>query len=379
MQMRFNGPMVLSPEILYSFVYILIPALLLGKVKVLPKKTYASDFISKDNTNLLRGFCVLLILIHHFSQQLFDVSYLRPFKYIGVFAVALFFFLSAYGMTVSVSNNPNYLRHFLFKRFSKIYVPYLIINSITVIIMTAFYNASYTFPDIVLLISGVKLVDASLWFVHRILIYYIVFYLAFRFFSKKTASVLIFIFTIIYCVICFKLGRGVWEFRTAFAFPLGIFFCLYRNRIFRFVSENYVRVTALCLLCFISTTYLYYADILPLATSALAAAFFICQTLLFLMKIRISSVPFSLLGNISYEVYLIHMKVLVVAYSLDHITSSSFLYIYIGIAVIAAYLFNRLLRLNTRSKGSLPQITLNRAIKTADETAADVLTPSMNT
>lgn len=351
MQMRFIGPMVLSPHIFFVFIYILVPALLFYKAKALPKKIYNPGFISKDNTNLLRGVCVLLILIHHFSQQLFDVSYLKPFKYIGVFAVALFFFLSSYGMTVSLTKNPDYLKNFLFKRFSKIYIPYLIINTITLIIMVLFYDASYTILDVVLFVSGFKLIDASLWFVHRILIYYIVFYLSFKFFSKKKALISVFLFTIVYCVICFQFGRGIWEFRTAFSFPLGILFGLYHNKIYKLATSNYIKITALCALCFFSTVYLYgFTDVYPLITSALTAVFSILLVLLLLMKVNIVSKPFSFLGNISYEIYLVHMKVLVISYSIVHITQSYFLYVYLGIVVLVAFLFNKMLKLNVQRK-----------------------------
>jgi hypothetical protein len=44
MQMRFIGPMVLSPDIFYVFIYIVIPVLLFYKAKALPKHSYSSLF-----------------------------------------------------------------------------------------------------------------------------------------------------------------------------------------------------------------------------------------------------------------------------------------------------------------------------------------------
>ncbi len=362
MQMRFYGPMVLSPESFYIFIYILIPALLLYRARVLPGNTYNGDFLSKANTGVLRGVCVTLILVHHFSQQLFDASYLLPFKYIGVFAVALFFFLSAYGMTVSLTKNPDYLKRFLFKRFKSIYIPYLIINTVTVIIMSLYYHASYTVPDIVLFTLGVRLIDPSLWFVHRILIYYVVFYLSFKFLSKNRALIAISLFTAAYCIVCCRLGRGIWEFRTAFSFPLGVCFGLYHGRIFRVLSERYVMITSLCSVCFLASGYMYYhTDVLSMASGALAALFLILLVVLVLMKVTIASKPFSFLGSISYEIYLIHMKVLIIAYSLAEITRSYFLYIYLCMVILTGYLFNKALKLNWRRKPELaaPRVSVS--------------------
>lgn len=353
MQMRFIGPMVLSPEIFYIFIYILIPALLLYRTRVLPRNTYNSDFLSKSNTGILRGVCVILILTHHFSQQLFDASYLLPFKYIGVFAVALFFFLSAYGMTVSLTKNPDYLKRFLLKRFSRIYIPYLIINTVTVIIMSLYYHASYTVSDIILFTLGIKLIDASLWFVHRILIYYAVFYLSFKLLSKSKALIAISLFTAAYCIVCYTLGRGIWEFRTAFSFPLGVFFGLNHQKLFRILSERYAMLTTLCFVCFLTSLYLYYTNVFTLVSSALAAVFFIVLVVLLLMKVTISSKPFSFLGSISYEIYLIHMKVLILAYSLAEITHSYFLYTYLCMVILSAYMFNKALTLHLRRKPRL--------------------------
>ncbi len=311
-----------------------------------------------------------MILIHHFSQQLFDASHLLPFKYIGVFAVALFFFLSSYGMTMSLMKNPDYLKTFLFKRLIKIYVPYVIVNTLTILIMVLFYDASYTVLDTLLFVSGIKLIDASLWFVHRILIYYLVFYMSFKLFNRKTALISLFLFTAVYCVICYKLGRGLWEFRTAFLFPLGIFFALNHKRIFSVITRNYSKIVVIGTLCVLSSLYLYYHnDAFPLLTSALASLFLVLYIPLLLMKVNISSKPFSFLGKISYEIYLVHMKVLVISYSLVHITKSYYLYVYIGIVIIIAYVFSKMLNFNMGCRlKRAPQPPLSGALPVTDST-----------
>jgi membrane-bound acyltransferase YfiQ involved in biofilm formation len=106
-----------------------------------------------------------------------------------------------------------------------------------------------------------------------------------------------------------------------------------------------------------------------LLTSALASLFLVLYIPLLLMKVNISSKPFSFLGKISYEIYLVHMKVLVISYSLVHITKSYYLYVYIGIVIIIAYVFSKMLNFNMGCRlKRAPQPPLSGALPVTDST-----------
>lgn len=109
--------------------------------------------ITKEQTNIFKGIAIVIITLHnylnmlppklgvnefHFNPQLlisyFEYSLINPtevltllFSYFGHYGVAVFIFLSAYGITASLDKKiPPYI-NFITKRFYKIYLPFLLI------------------------------------------------------------------------------------------------------------------------------------------------------------------------------------------------------------------------------------------------------------
>lgn len=85
------------------------------------------NFFSKDYTNILKGACAIVVLLVHVEP-----SYQNPLQDgVGSFAyvaVTLFFFISAYGMQLSVERKPGYLKHFWRNRLVSLLIPCLLIN-----------------------------------------------------------------------------------------------------------------------------------------------------------------------------------------------------------------------------------------------------------
>ena len=85
------------------------------------------NFFSKDYTNVLKGGCAIVVLFVHVEP-----SYQNPLQDgVGSFAyvaVTLFFFISAYGMQLSVERKPGYLKHFWRNRLVSLLIPCLLIN-----------------------------------------------------------------------------------------------------------------------------------------------------------------------------------------------------------------------------------------------------------
>jgi putative acyltransferase len=59
------------------------------------------------------------------------------FEYMGRYIVALFFFLSGYGLYFQYSNNVNYKENFLRKRLARIFIPFTVF-----IVIYVFYRAT---------------------------------------------------------------------------------------------------------------------------------------------------------------------------------------------------------------------------------------------
>jgi peptidoglycan/LPS O-acetylase OafA/YrhL len=108
--------------------------------------------INKQDTNILKGMGILLIMLHNFlhwvdpstGENEFDFSTSRVvtlvkgiintpsesinlfFDFFGPYGVALFFFISAYGLTISYNKNSNNsYKSFVKNRFLKLYPAYI--------------------------------------------------------------------------------------------------------------------------------------------------------------------------------------------------------------------------------------------------------------
>ena len=130
----------------------------------------------------MKGVAILLVVISHTGNDGFRLKFLIP---LGAIAVAVFLVLSGYGLMESY--NKNGISGFWNKRFLRVLLPYLI--------WIGFYSAL-----MLLLEKDLSLGDLRYWFVEYILIWYVVFYLATKFFLKYkwliffVAAILLFLF-----------------------------------------------------------------------------------------------------------------------------------------------------------------------------------------
>ena len=82
------------------------------------------DYLSNKSTKSLKGFLALFIIFHHVSQKITTGANFSNFEYMGRYIVALFFFLSGYGLYFQYSNNATYMENFLRKRLTRIFIPF---------------------------------------------------------------------------------------------------------------------------------------------------------------------------------------------------------------------------------------------------------------
>ena len=108
---------------------LLISVLLIWTVCALGSHTFMGVQFSKQATVPLRGLLATGIVLHHLSLRLVeaspDCSWLwSQFSFWGAPIVAVFFFLSGYGLMVSlITKGQKYLDGFLKKRLLKIVLP----------------------------------------------------------------------------------------------------------------------------------------------------------------------------------------------------------------------------------------------------------------
>lgn len=303
------------------------------------------------NKKVIMSFSALMIIIFHLwinitkpNTNIYLIeTYLR---YIGYIGVDIFFFLSAYSLA---SNEIDNYLNFIFKRFKKIYLKFIIFGVI------AFFFNKWSFLKLLKIIFGIEFLTKGggsfLWFIPAIMIIYILLPLYKKLDNKyKIITPIITIITYLILVITLSINKKTTLLIFINRIPiilLGYYFS--KLKIFEKLQKNNLLYycIALCLTIFglffnyylyLNHFYLsYFQDIFYVLSIPL-----IIGVILLLDKIK-SNKLFNYLGSITLEVYAIQM---IFGYYLTgklvKIISNSFLIniISIVIVILIASFFN---------------------------------------
>lgn len=303
------------------------------------------------NKKVIMSFSALMIIIFHLwinitkpNTNIYLIeTYLR---YIGYIGVDIFFFLSAYSLA---SNEIDNYLNFIFKRFKKIYLKFIIFGVI------AFFFNKWSFLKLLKIIFGIEFLTKGggsfLWFIPAIMIIYVFLPLYKKLDNKyRVITPIITIITYLILVITLSINKKTTLLIFINRIPiilLGYYFS--KLKIFEKLQKNNLLYycIALCLTIFglffnyylyLNHFYLsYFQDIFYVLSIPL-----IIGVILLLDKIK-SNKLFNYLGSITLEVYAIQM---IFGYYLTgklvKIISNSFLtnIISIVIVILIASFFN---------------------------------------
>lgn len=314
-------------------IYVFLFLVLLWGAQLSPKGQFHEDAHTLQSTLPLRGFFMLLVVLHHLSQQLTHPGSLKLLQGIGLLCVSFFFLLSGYGLTKSRSQNPAYFHAFFRKHYCRLLVPFILCNLIYLCVNLHFGTA-YSKVRLLKCLIGLELVNTHAWFILTIALFYLAFYLIFRLCSKKPLQYfLLLCFQLSYSVFCMQRGAGLqlfegpWWFNSSSLFFIGALFAGYEAPIAAFVRKNYRLLACLSVPVFLLfyTISVYLTDAFPyqskdmsalsprmlqswfnLLWQSLAVISFCAMVMLFTLKVKCSNAFLRFLGKISLELYLIH-------------------------------------------------------------------------
>ncbi len=325
----------------YIFIYLIIPALFLYRYKLVYSH---ENYLSKNNTENLRGIAISVIIIHHLVSATSKPDLLTPFIGIGYLGVSIFFFLSGYGITSSYLNKANYLDGFFGKRMAKIFIPFIVLNLIHLSINWMAFGLKYSLLDSIFYISGINLINGSMWYINAIFFWYICFYVLFRYFEKHT-EIMFIVTALIYFFGCKQLNLGKYWFDTSFIFPIGVLFCLRKDYIMTILQKYYYHIILVSTFFFVIFFKINQGKTSLAAISArsTAAIMFVVLICLFLYKVDISGNKLlAFMGSISYELYLIHARIIQLnIVSVNNGISFDKIVFYFMLSIVSALLMNR--------------------------------------
>lgn len=253
-------------------------------------------FLDRTDSNILKGIAILLVVICHLGTKVYGTRITTPMGGIGV---ALFLFLSGYGMEKS------YLKHgiqdFWIKRIISVYLPYFIIEFITIPLRSS--GGIKTFILDVLLINPQHPFG---WYLNYLLLWYIVFYLISKLrFLNKYRELMFFI-----VAVCSFLILSSSRAEQSLSFIFGVYFA-------RKDMQEYIKLKY-CILCLsvgsmslvikqLSVTRMAPNLVMNFNQLLIKLSFMIAIVgIVYLVKNKIKWRFFAPFGTVSYELYLIH-------------------------------------------------------------------------
>lgn len=361
---------------MYLYIVLLL-FLLLFQASSSGPENFQEEHFTKNFELPLRGFFTLVIVFHHLSQYLDHPGPFRVFLEVGILCVAVFFFYSGYGLRKSVLTNPGYFRHFFFRRYIKIFVPFFLCNALYLFVYFL-TGKRYGIKLSLEYLSGIRLINPQSWYIIVIALFYFVFFLAFRCIRKPAVSFLLLgIFQIAFPTYCMVKGPGVywfqgeWWFNSSSLFFIGVLTAQFEKQIMAFARKWYYP-----LLLGAAVTFLYFFPksvqvldrIEPLLLNehifakemleswicflwqTFAVISFVAFVFLLTLKIKFSNVFLRFLGTRSLELYLIHGLFLEIFRSSGFYIKSDLIYTAVvlsfslGCAVLIYYPFTMLSR-----------------------------------
>ncbi|MBF0848303.1 acyltransferase family protein, partial [Streptococcus danieliae] len=194
------------------------------------------------------------------------------------------------------------------------------------------------------------------WFLQGIIVMYLTFYLSFRFIKSIHIAPFLNLFLVCLVIsIMMYLEIGYWEYNSLLAFPLGIFWGIYKDDLDNIINDKYKFLLILfTILIYLGHNYIdilmtfeikdniYNYGFIANIKNIIFVIFFILLTL----KLNFKNKIFNFIGNISLELYLIHgMFIYFLPDILGKDNKDDFIYacLVIILSIISAYILNKII------------------------------------
>jgi peptidoglycan/LPS O-acetylase OafA/YrhL len=281
--------------------------------------------------DFLKGYSIFTIVIFHYLINLNLPNPYGKFIYFGGTGVHLFVALSGIGLYLSYLNKPENYFTYLKKRFSKVYIPYVLVVLVTALIAVwykIFEGSLYALGGHVLLYKmfDEKIIGSygyPLWFISMIFQFYFVFYIIIRV-KKVIKKNSLFIFTCLGISICWsvlvlftgKESLRVWnsfflQYLWEFALGMVIASLIYNGFKFEYrIKSIYILLTGIACCAVYGAMVFKMGDTGKLFNDVPALVGYSAIAIwLYLMGNKFVNNFFLFTGKISYSLYLLHSLV----------------------------------------------------------------------
>lgn len=308
------------------------------------KREDFDNFLSVETTNCLRGILAVIIVVVHLTMRT-NILTFSPIRVVvgslGYLAVAVFFFLSGYGLTISAQKKGDgYLESFLRKRILPYYLNYLILVIIYALLQFVVLGQELQPIDILTSLFWGGTIVGFGWYLQALLLFYIVYFLVFRFIKWGGVwpkYILYNIFLAIYCIVASLIESGSTWYESTFAISLGMLFAYKRDSVISILRNYYYPSLVLSFLIFFGlyAGYIFSSiQAISIFLKMLSAVAFSVFTAIVIFKLPINFEIFRHIGKYSYEIYVVQAIPMLLFHSEIIYISNDWLYCFSCIATI---------------------------------------------
>lgn len=296
-------------------------------------------------TNCEKGIAAVFIMLHHLSQKLLVQGPFIVMQYIGFILVAVFFFISGYGLKYALYNKDNYLKSFFKKRLLAVFEPYWIVLLITIIVY-AFCGKIFTVRDYMLSFIGCDIITGT-WFVTAIVVIYFLFWFSYAVTGKEHGDFAMLLLLIGYCIVCRAINVHSSYTASIAAFYLGIIWEKYAVVIIPWIRKSYVIKLIIsilvCVVLFFGRLFLAFRyidnELMHTILRNIISIAFIFMMITVTQKVQFKGLILDFLGSISYELYMVHYVLLCIGSRVDNNN------LYVMIVIVGGILLSTLLKM----------------------------------
>lgn len=256
----------------------------------------------------LRGILATLVVIGHLDNVISgQTKILMPF-HMATPAVAVFFFMSGYGLMLSFSRGGGrYLQNFIAKASIKLLMPLLFTTCLYqgVLFILGDFNIEKILID---LASGIEMPLIHSWYVYALFLFYLLFFIVFKYntSTKIWSGLILTLLMLIYYVVTRYVLE--WPFHwwiTCMAFPMGFFYSRYEERIKMFLKD-YFWVTLPVIITLLLIKLSSGVDTPVFAELPYVLLGPIVAIILYRIPLPVDNRMLNFLGALSFEIYLTH-------------------------------------------------------------------------
>lgn len=206
------------------------------------------DFISKERCNSIKGIFILLIVLTHSMQYINNSGYeyegidmFVPFfkNKMGQMVVVMFLFYSGYGVYLSIKKKGKAYVNQMPRRRLLTTLLNFDVAVLSFVVLNLFISKPMSISQVALSMIGWDSVGNSNWYIFDILVCYTATYIVAKLSDEKNLWKWLF-FLIFICVIVLSFLKKSYWYNTMMAYPAGVLFAAYQNRIVAVFRKYYL-------------------------------------------------------------------------------------------------------------------------------------------